>query len=543
MKKLKGIGVSRGIAIGKIFLYLPAKLPEVRNFKDNLDIETKTEIINKALKKTKRDITLILQNLRSENAGKEAEIFNAHLLFVDDPAIKEKIKNLLKEHYSAIYAVETAFETSAKEIEKLNNPYLKERASDLRDVKEQIIRNILNISKPSLSDLKYECIVVAEDLTPSDTANLDKDKILGFVTEKGSSTSHTAILAEALGIPAVVGVRGITNVVKQDRVAIIDGESGLVFYEPDKKTIAMFTERKKKAEAEKKALEQIKFLKVSNGKGKEIEVLANIGKPEDAEAALKNGADGIGLYRTEFLFIGRDTPPTEEEQFEAYKQVLEQFKEKPVIIRTLDIGGDKQIPYLNIEKELNPFLGIRAIRLCLKNTNLFKTQLRAILRASVYGNPKIMYPMIAVKEEIEKANAILEEVKTELKNDRVPFKRDIQVGIMVEIPSAALNAEELIKYADFFSIGTNDLIQYTFAADRTNENVSYLYNPLRPAILKLIKFTIDASHKEEKKTGICGEMGGDIRAVSELIKMGIDELSMTPSKIPYIKKFIRDNFE
>jgi phosphotransferase system enzyme I (PtsI) len=323
---------------------------------------------------------------------------------------------------------------------------------------------------------------------------------------------------------------------------IVDGENGIVVADPDKPTIKIFIEKKEKEEKEKVELEKIKFMKLKTKSGKEIEILANIGNPEDAETALKNGADGIGLYRTEFLFLGRENPPSEEEQFEAYKKVLEKFKDKPVIIRTLDIGGDKQIPYLNIEKELNPFLGVRAIRLCLKNTELFKTQLRAILRASIYGNPKIMYPMIAIKEEIEKANSILEEVKSELKSKGVPFKENIQVGIMVEIPSAALNAEKLAKYVDFFSIGTNDLIQYTFAADRTNEKVSYLYNPLHPALLKLVKFTIEASHKYGKKTGMCGEMAGDLKAIPQLIKMGIDELSMTPTKIPYAKKFIKDNF-
>ncbi len=542
MKRFEGIGVSRGIAIGKAFLYLPQELPKISQSKDNIKIEQKKKTIDKALEKTRREISSIHKKLIADNKRKEADIFEAHLLFLDDPSIKEKINTLLQQGYSATYAVESAFEESAKEIEKIENEYLKERANDLRDVKERIIRNILNIPNPSLSLVERECIIVAKDLTPSDTANLDTKKILGLVTERGSSTSHTAILAEALGIPAVVGIPRITESVNNNTTLIVDGENGIVVADPDKPTIKIFIEKKEKEEKKKVELEKIKFMKLKTKSGKEIEILANIGNPEDAETALKNGADGIGLYRTEFLFLGRENPPSEEEQFEAYRKVLEKFKDKPVIIRTLDIGGDKQIPYLNIEKELNPFLGVRAIRLCLKNTELFKTQLRAILRASIYGNPKIMYPMIAIKEEIEKANSILEEVKSELKSKGVPFKENIQVGIMVEIPSAALNAEKLAKYVDFFSIGTNDLIQYTFAADRTNEKVSYLYNPLHPALLKLVKFTIEASHKYGKKTGMCGEMAGDLKAIPQLIKMGIDELSMTPTKIPYAKKFIKDNF-
>ncbi|MCD6167889.1 MAG: phosphoenolpyruvate--protein phosphotransferase, partial [Caldisericia bacterium] len=296
-----------------------------------------------------------------------------------------------------------------------------------------------------------------------------------------------------------------------------------------------YRKRKEEIEKEEKLLDKIKFLPIFTKTGKRIEISANIGRPEEADMAIKSGAEGIGLFRTEFLFLDRREPPSEEEQFKAYKSVIEKFKDKPVIIRTLDIGGDKQIPYLNLEKELNPFLGVRAIRLCLKRKDLFKTQLKAILRAGVFGNVKIMYPMIAVKDEIVEANNILEEVKKELKKEGKEFKENIEVGIMIEIPSAALMADELIKYVDFFSIGTNDLIQYTFAADRTNENVSYLYRPLSDAILNLIKMTIDASHKYGKWTGVCGEMAGDTKAIPELIKLGIDELSMTPQKIPKAK--------
>ena len=453
----------------------------------------------------------------------------------DSPDILERVEKYLNEGYSLPYAVKISFEESAKIIESLKDDYFKQRANDIKDVCDRVIRNILNKPKPVLSCLPYPAIVVAEDLTPSDTAALDRENVLGFATDKGSLTSHTAILAEALGIPAVVGLKEVTKCVKNGDVLILDGEKGIVIVDPDEETLERYRKRKEKIEKEEKLLDKVKFLPIFTKTGKRIEISANIGRPEEADMAIKSGAEGIGLFRTEFLFLDRREPPSEEEQFKAYKSVIEKFKDKPVIIRTLDIGGDKQIPYLNLEKELNPFLGVRAIRLCLKRKDLFKTQLKAILRAGVFGNVKIMYPMFAVKDEIVEANNILEEVKKELKKEGKEFKENIEVGIMIEIPSAALMADELIKHVDFFSIGTNDLIQYTFAADRTNENVSYLYRPLSDAILNLIKMTIDASHKYGKWTGVCGEMAGDTKAIPELIKLGIDELSMTPQKIPKAK--------
>lgn len=364
--------------------------------------------------------------------------------------------------------------------------------------------------------------------------------MLGFVTDMGGITSHTAILAEALGIPAIVGLKDITERVKQGDSLIVDGETGKVFINPNENTIDLFKHKKKALEAEKRELEKVKFNEAITKGGKRIEVAANIGSPKDADVSLRSGAEGVGLFRTEFLFLNRNTPPTEDEQFKAYKEVLEKFNGKPVIIRTLDIGGDKQIPYLNLEHEINPFLGVRAIRLCLTRKDLFKTQLRAILRASNYGKTRIMYPMIAVKEEIVEANNVLKEVKNELEKEKLPFDSNIEVGIMVEIPSAALNAEALADYVDFFSIGTNDLTQYTFAADRTNDNLSYLYQPLNPALLKLIKMTVDASHEKGKWTGVCGELAGDPEAIPILVNLGVDELSMSPQKIPYAKKIIME---
>lgn len=538
MKKLKGIGVSKGIAIGKARVYENQEI-DIEKEKDQVLLEEKLKILKEGIEKTKEEIRNLYESVKKSNP-KEAEIFEAHTLFLEDPTLLEKINAMLKEGYSVIYSIRKSFEESAKQMEQMENTYFKERAKDIRDVSDRLIRNILNKPKTSLADLLEPSIIVAQDLTPSDTASFDRKNVLGFVTEKGGVTSHTAILAEALGIPAIVSIKDTLQEIKDGDELIIDGKEGLVVIEPDDETKNAYTERKFKLEREMEELRKISTLPAVTKSGKRIEVAANIGSPKDVNKALEMGADGVGLYRTEFLFLDRNSPPTEEEQFEAYKIVLEKFNGKPVIIRTLDIGGDKEIPYLNLEKELNPFLGVRAIRLCLRSRDLFKTQLRAILRASIYGKARIMYPMIAVKEEIIEANRVLEEVKKELREEGINFDKSIEVGIMVEIPSAALNAEELADYVDFFSIGTNDLTQYTFAADRTNENLSYLYQPLHSAVLNLIKMTVDASHKKGKWTGVCGELAGDPEAISIIVELGIDELSMNPQKIPFAKKIILD---
>jgi len=517
VKSVHGISASKRIVIGKPYFYIFEDIDINVNEKDSLSFKKKKKILEKAIKETKAEIKTLYKKIK-KSAKKEAEIFQAHLLFLEDPIITEKITELIGQGFSTIASVSRAFEENANAMEQMENIYFRERAKDIRDVSERLIRSILHKPKSNLSSLPYPAIVVARDLTPSDTASLDKKNVLGFVTEIGGITSHTAILAEALGIPAVVGAKGIIDMVKDNS----------------------YKKRIIRIEKEKKELEKIKYLDAITKEGKRIEVSANIGKTEDADIALQEGAEGIGLFRTEFLFLGRTTPPTEEEQYEAYKMVLEKFKSKPIIVRTLDIGGDKQIPYLNLDKELNPFLGVRAIRLCLIRKELFKTQLRAILRASIYGKVRIMYPMIAIKEEIEQANKVLEEVKAEFIKENIAFDKNIEVGIMIEIPSAALSADELADYVDFFSIGTNDLMQYTFAADRTNQNLNYLYKPLHPAILQLIKMTIDASHKKGKWTGMCGELAGDPEAIPKLVEMGIDELSMSPSKIPEAKKIIRN---
>jgi len=537
MKILIGVPVSKGISIGFARVYVKEKV-KVTDAKDSVPISEKKELLAKSLKKTKEEIKLTYENLKKTNP-KEAEIFEAHLLILEDPALSEKIDEYLNKGYNLAYSVKASFEEFIETLKNLQNEYMKERANDLYDILDSLLRNILHIEKINLSSLPKDSIVVAEDLTPSDTAALDRNNVLGFVTEKGGPTSHTAILAEALNIPAVVGVNNLLQNIKNGDELIVDGTKGEVIVNPDNETKERYVSLKKEKDEQEKLLKEKAKEFAYTKSGKRIEVVANIGSPKDVDKALEMGAEGVGLYRTEFLFLDRTVPPGEDEQFEAYKVVAERFKPHPVIIRTLDIGGDKQIPYLNLEHELNPFLGVRAIRLCLKEKELFKTQLRAILRASAYGNVLIMYPMIAIKDEIIEANNMLNEVKEELRMKKIQFDENIKVGIMVEIPSAALNADELIDYVDFFSIGTNDLTQYTFAADRTNEGLSYLYRPLDAPVLKLIKLTVDASHSRGKWTGVCGELAGDPDAIPVLVDLGVDELSMSPSKIPEAKEIIR----
>jgi phosphotransferase system enzyme I (PtsI) len=536
MKELRGIGVSEGIVTGPARVVENIRL-EVGEAKDEIPLERKLQILRDAIDRTKADIQQTYERTRATNP-KEAEIFEAHILFLEDPTLLDEIGSMLREGYGVAYSVQRCFEKGAEQMEQLEDGYLRERAGDVRDVSDSLIRTILNKPRTSLAHLPEPSIIVANDLTPSDTAHFDRTNVLGFVTEKGGVTSHTAILAEALGIPAIVGVKDVLREIHDRDELIIDGHEGLVVVEPSQEVRQVYVTRRRQLEEDAAELRECASLPGATKDGRTVEVAANIGSPKDVDTALKMGADGVGLYRTEFLFLDRDSPPTEDEQFEAYRVVLERFNGKPVVFRTLDIGGDKEVPYLNLPKELNPSLGVRAIRLCLSTGDLFRTQLRAILRASAYGKARIMYPMIAVKEEILQANAVLEEVRKELEVSKAAFDKGIEVGIMVEIPSAALNAEELADYVDFFSIGTNDLTQYTFAADRTNERLSYLYQPLNSAVLGLIKMTVDASHKKGKWTGVCGELAGNPEAIPILVTMGVDELSMSSQKIPLAKKTV-----
>lgn len=538
---LKGIAASPGIAIGKVFLYTK-HIAEIntKNIDESM-IANEIEKFNDALKATQDQIKKIKDETLKKFGRDKAEIFEAHLMLSQDPELVDSVLNMIKKDLiTADNAVNKVIEQHAKMMESLKDEYLKERAVDLRDVGTRIVNNLLGIVNMSLSELTENVIIITKDLTPSDTATMRKEMVLGFATDKGGRTSHTAIMSRSLEIPAVVGIGNITENVAGGETAIVDGLEGTVIINPDEETVKKYTEKAKDYKAKVEKLKELKDLPAVTVDGKKSMLVSNIGTPKDVNNALKNGAEGIGLFRTEFLYMNRDNLPTEEEQFEAYKEVAEKMGGKPVTIRTLDIGGDKKLPYLNMPDEMNPFLGYRAIRLCLDKVDMFKTQLRALLRASSYGNILIMYPMISSVDEVRKANKILDEAKSELDAKGIKYNKNIKVGIMVEIPSAAMTADIIAKEVDFFSIGTNDLCQYSLAVDRMNERIKEYYQPFNPGVLRLIKNVIDASHKEGIFTAMCGEMAGDPIATAILLGLGLDEFSMSSASIPTVKSILRN---
>lgn len=534
----KGIAASKGYAIG----YVSIKENEEIIITNDKVKDTKAEIerLVKALDLSRTQIEEVKQKA-FENMGEEkAAVFESHIMLLEDPefvgAIKLEIEDNKTNAEKAVSVVSGSFLSI---FEKMEDEYMKERAADIKDVSNRIILNLLGKVK-GLEIQEENTILVADDLTPSDTAQLDKEKVIAFLTNIGGRTSHSAIMARTLEIPAVVGMKDITSLVKNKDLVIVDGIEGNVIINPDKETIKIYEEKAKSYNKEVEELKRLIEVKTSTKSGKRIDVSGNIGQPEDVNKVIENGADGVGLFRTEFLYMDKDKFPTEEEQFESYKYVLEKMEDKPVVIRTLDIGGDKKLSYLPLPEEMNPFLGYRAIRLCLDRVDIFKVQLRALLRASVFGNLKVMFPMISSLNEFLKAKEIVEECKKELKSEDIKYSDNIEWGIMVEIPAAAICAKELAKHVDFFSIGTNDLIQYTLAADRMSEKVSYLYDPMHPAVLSLIKMTIEGAHSEGKWCGMCGEMAGDIEAIPILIEYGLDEFSMSASSILGAKQIILD---
>jgi phosphoenolpyruvate-protein phosphotransferase (PTS system enzyme I) len=529
-KNITGIAASSGIAIAKAYRL------ETPNFTvekyDITDPQAEIERFEAAIVKAKGELEQIQAHALRELGDDKAAIFSAHLLVLSDPELLNPVKDKIKaEKVNAEYAWNETTSMFVAMFESMDNEYMKERAADIRDVAKRVLAHLLGIAISNPSLISEEVIIIAEDLTPSDTAQLNRQYVKGFATDIGGRTSHSAIMARSLEIPAVVGTKCATAEIQNGDVVIIDGLDGQVVVNPSSDVLAHYEEKRERFEKQKAEWAKLVHESTVTSDGHHVELAANIGTPEDVKGVLANGAEGIGLYRTEFLYMGRSELPTEEEQFEAYKVVLEQMQGKPVVVRTLDIGGDKELPYLDLPKEMNPFLGFRAIRLCLEMQDMFRTQLRALLRASVYGNLKIMFPMIATLEEFRQAKAILLEEKEKLQHEGIPVAEEIEIGMMVEIPAAAVLADQFAKEVDFFSIGTNDLIQYTMAADRMNERVSYLYQPYNPAILRLVHHVIEAAHKEGKWAGMCGEMAGDELAIPILLGLGLDEFSMSATSV------------
>ncbi|PIC86595.1 phosphoenolpyruvate--protein phosphotransferase [Sporosarcina sp. P20a] len=529
-KILQGIAASNGISIAKAFRLENAELTVLKE--SISDVSAEIDRLQNALSHSRLELTTIQKQTQEKFGEQEAAIFSAHLLVLDDPELRAAITDTIQtQHVNTEYAVQEAANLYVSIFEAMDDPYMRERAADIRDVTKRILSHLLGVSIQTPEDITQEVVIIAEDLTPSHTVQLNPELIKGFVTDIGGPTSHSAILARTLEIPAVVGSKTAMATIQNGEIIIVDGEAGKIIVNPDAETVAVYQE-KQHAFAKQKATWQLLANEPAiTLDGHRVELAGNIGTPDDVENVLKNGGEAIGLFRTEFLYMGKEQFPTEDEQFEAYKSVLEQMNGKATIVRTLDIGGDKELSYLQLTHEANPFLGLRAIRLCLDHEEMFRTQLRALLRASIYGNLRIMFPMIATINEFRQAKEIFLDVKQQLISEKIDVNETIPLGIMVETPAVAILADVFAKEVDFFSIGSNDLIQYTMAADRMNEHVSYLYQPYNPSILRFIKMIIDAAHKEGKMVGMCGEMARDETAIPILLGMGLDEFSMSASSI------------
>ncbi|MFQ3176500.1 MAG: phosphotransferase system enzyme I (PtsI) [Psychromonas sp.] len=536
---ISGILASPGITIAKALLLQEDEI--TLNTAKVSDSDNEIARFKDGRAKTSAQLEIIKQQAL-ETFGEEKEaIFEGHLMLLDDEELEEDIvSHIRKKKCSADVAVHTIVEENANMLEQLEDPYLRERAADFRDIGNRLLKNVLGIKIVNLSDISEEVVLIANDLTPSETAQINLDKVLGFVTDIGGRTSHTSIMARSLEIPAIVGTKDITKRVKNGDLIILDALNNKVIINPTNAEIEEAKRIKAAFLADKAELAKLKDLPAVTLDEHHVEVCANIGSVKDTEGAKRNGAEGVGLYRTEFLFMDRDKLPTEQEQFLAYKDVVEAMDGQACIIRTMDIGGDKDLPYLNLPTELNPFLGWRAIRICFDRPEIMNPQLRALLRASSFGKIRIMFPMIISVEEIRRLKEILNELKAELTAEGLDFDKEIEIGVMIETPAAAAIAHHLIKEVDFFSIGTNDLTQYTLAVDRGNELISALYNPMTPSVLSIIKTVIDASHAAGKWTGMCGELAGDEKATLLLVGMGLDEFSMSAMSIPTVKKIIRN---
>src|SRR6056297_968732 len=534
---IKGIAASSGISTGKVFKVKKEKIVTSNEKVENIQQEiSKLEV---ALDISEKEIMIIRDKTARKIDRKHGAIFDAHIQILRDPELLNNTIGIIKNRkLNAGRALQITVDKFVKIFEEMDSEYMRERASDILDVYNRVLGHLLNqnINDPGL--MEKEGIIVAQDLTPTDTASLDKDYVKGFATDKGGRTGHSGIMARTLEIPAVVGTKSIMENSREGDDIIIDGEEGIVIINPNEEQLKEYRKKEKIYKDNKERLKKYKWRETKTKDGKKIELAGNIGCPEDLSGVLNNGGESIGLYRTEFLYIGKKYCPSEKEQLQAYKEVLKKMDGKPLIIRTLDIGGDKSIEYLDRTKEMNPFLGNRAIRFCLERHDIFKEQIRALLKASSYGNLKIMFPMIATIEELRDAKKMVKTCQAELIGEGIEIKENMEIGMMIEVPSAALLADKFAKEVDFFSIGTNDLIQYTFAADRMNEKVSYLYQPYNPALLRLIKMVVDASHSQGKWTGMCGEMAGDEKIIPILVGLGLDELSMTSSSILRIREIV-----
>lgn len=538
---LRGIPVSQGVSQGRVVVLNRSRIVPAKAGFETDDQAGEGARLQAALAETRKQLTALQERLRDEFGAKESQIFDAHLLVLEDPALMEEVgRQIRDEHHTPEYAFYTASEKYAEALSAVDDSYLSERAADIRDVTQRVLGNLMGQpQRAGVSDLTEPCIVVANDLTPSDTAQLDPAKVLGFVTEVGSRTSHTAILARSLQIPAVLGLGEAIEELKPGQTVLIDGFNGFVIISPSEQTLFEYGQLVERQSSIEESLDEIRTEPAKTLDGHTIILSANIERAGDVEAVRKSGATGVGLFRTEFLFINRSDLPNEEEQFQAYKKVTESLAPEPVIIRTLDLGGDKLLSHVNVAAEMNPFLGWRAIRLCLEEKDLFRTQLRAILRASAFGDLKIMYPMVSGMDELDAANVLLDECRDQLRAEGVEFAENLEIGVMIETPSAAMIADSLARCVQFFSIGTNDLIQYSLAVDRLNEKIAHLYEPTHPGILRLIKTTVDAGQAQKIWTGVCGEMAGELAMVPLLIGLGVAELSVVPSLVPRVKMLIR----
>ena len=538
---ISGIPASPGIVFGKALVLKEEKIVlDMQKIKDS-QVDEEIARFYAGREAAVEQLNSIKERAYQSLGEEKAAIFEGHLMILEDEELEEEIIDYLRSnHVNAAVAANVVIDQQVAILSEIDDEYLKERAGDIRDIGNRLIKNILGMHIVDLGEINEEAILVAYDLTPSETAQLNLNKVLGFVTDIGGRTSHTSIMARSLELPAIVGTNNVTELVNTGDFLILDALNNVVYVNPSQDDIQRLKALQAKLADEKAELAKLKDLPALTLDGHRVDVVANIGTIRDIEGAERNGAEGVGLYRTEFLFMDRDQLPTEEEQFIAYKDVVEAMNGNLVILRTMDIGGDKELPYLDLPKEMNPFLGWRAIRIALDRREILNAQLRAVLRASAYGKLAVMFPMIISVEEIRELKSVIEELKVELRNEGKAFDENIQIGVMVETPSAAVNAKFLAKEVDFFSIGTNDLTQYTLAVDRGNELISHLYNPMSPSVLNLIKQVIDASHAEGKWTGMCGELAGDERATVLLLGMGLDEFSMSAISVPRIKKLIRN---